>query len=320
MCCPFFQPGDGIIDLIVSDPGPSGLNLQLLDCLFFNSRSTSKEPLCVWAALDCLQLCVFLATLFAVSMIAVDCFLKIKIPLKYRATVTKRRLTVAIIISWLLSISIGLVVMFGIGHISFPFQDMSQNRTNIKVQPLAYDNRTKNNCTVLAHGCNKLNVYYENGKNAPVSADDTSLCRLFAIWGIASKNLFTGLCSLLCTALVISLYCCICCRVKKLQNRTERLTGVQTGSRKTVITTSFIVGSFLLAWGPPWILLMFPLIFAGVGLQPAERALISSTNVLQVLNATLDALIYAIRLEEIRQGYRIAFDKLKYRCFRILGI
>ena len=63
---------------------------------------------------------------------------------------------------------------------------------------------------------------------------------------------------------------------------------------------------------------MFPLIFAVDGLEPAERAFISSTDVLQVLNATLDALIYAIRLEEIRQSYRIAFYKLKYRCFRIL--
>ena len=41
----FPQPGDGILDLIVSAPVPSGLDLQLLDCLFFNSRSTSEGPL-----------------------------------------------------------------------------------------------------------------------------------------------------------------------------------------------------------------------------------------------------------------------------------
>ena len=285
----------------------------------FNSRSTSEGPLCVWAALDCLQLCVFLATLFSVSMIAVDCFLKIRIPLKYRAIVTKERLTVAIITSWLFSFAIGLVIMFGIGHVILPWEDMSQNRTTVKETPLGYDNSTRNNSIALPYGSKTSDVDFENGTNASVSADGNTFCRMFAIWGLGSKSLSTGLCSLLCTALMISLYCCVCCRVRILRQRTERLTGVQTNTRKTVITTSCIVGSFLLAWGPPsWILLMIPLVIASDILQPAERALISSTYVLQVLNATLDALIYAIRLDEIRQSYRIAFEKLKIkcRCFR----
>ena len=72
--------------------------------------------------------------------------------------------------------------MFGIGDMILPWDDMSQNRTN----------RTKNNCTMLPYGCNNLNVYSENSTNAPVSADDTSLCRMFAIWGLASKIFLPG--------------------------------------------------------------------------------------------------------------------------------
>ena len=112
---------------------------------------------------------------------------------------------------------------------------------------------------------------------------------------------------------MISLYCCICCRVKHLQHRTERQTGVQTSSRKIIITSTLIVGSFLLAWGPPSWLFMFMvanLVGSGV-MPPAARALVTSVHVLQVLNATLDAIMYAIRLEEIIKSYRLAFDRLK---------
>ena len=41
-----------------------------------SQRSASKETQCVRAVIDCLQLVVLLATLFAVIVIAVDCFLK----------------------------------------------------------------------------------------------------------------------------------------------------------------------------------------------------------------------------------------------------
>ena len=83
----------------------------------FSQSSASKETQCVWAVIDCFQLTVFLATLFAVIMIAVDCFLKTKIPLTYRVTVTKKRIKVAIILSWLLSFAICLMAIFGVGSI-----------------------------------------------------------------------------------------------------------------------------------------------------------------------------------------------------------
>ena len=74
-------------------------------------------------------------------MIAVDCFLKIKIPLKYRVKVTKRRLKVAIITSWLLSFAIGLVVVFGVGFI--PWKEQPNNRANVIAQAFVYTNYTE---------------------------------------------------------------------------------------------------------------------------------------------------------------------------------
>ena len=256
---------------------------------------------------------MFLATLFAVSMIAVDCFLKTKIPLKYRVTVTKRRLKVAMIISWLLCFAISLVFVFGVGFVLW--NELSKNSTNGYVKSLMNDNITINNWVVSSYGSNNSYVDFQNGTQASaVPAFDKSLCEIFVGWSLTSKGFLTGLCSLLSTALMISLYCCICCRVKRLQNRTERQTGVQTISRKTIITTSLIVGSFLLAWGPPsWIFLMILFMVRSPSMRPAVRALVTSAHVLQVLNATLDALIYAMRLGEIRKGYRLAFDKLKRR-------
>ena len=163
-----------------------------------------------------------------------------KIPLKYRATITKERLTVAIIISWFLSFAIGLVVIFGVG---FEFwQPTYKNRVYVYDPSLPTANRTNNNSIVSPYGINDPSVNVQNGTLVPIAP--TSLCQILAALGLDSKGLITALCSLLCTTLMISSYSCVCCRVKRLQNRTGRLTGVQTSSRKTIITTSFIVGSF----------------------------------------------------------------------------
>ena len=43
LCCPSFQKGDGILDLILSFFGPSGLKLQLLNCLFIISDPRWKD-------------------------------------------------------------------------------------------------------------------------------------------------------------------------------------------------------------------------------------------------------------------------------------
>ena len=279
--------------------------------LLFFCRSVSKGSECVWAVLDCLQLIVFLATLSAVSMIAVDCFLKTKIPLRYRVAVTKKRLKVAIITSWWLSFAIGLVVVFGVGPVLWT--EGPKNRANVDVKILKDDNNTATSSFDAPYESDKSYKDFGNETLASfVHPLDMSLCEMFAGWSLESKGILTGLCSLLCTTLMIIVYCCICCRVKGLQQRTERQTGVQTSSRKTVITTSLIVGSFLLAWGPPsWLLLMIPFAIGTGSMRPAARALVTSAHVLQVLNATLDALIYAMRLEEIRKSYRLAFHKLK---------
>ena len=55
---------------------------------------------------------MFLATLFAVPMIAFDCFLKTTTPLKYRITVTRKRYNVAMITTWFLSFVVGFGFIF----------------------------------------------------------------------------------------------------------------------------------------------------------------------------------------------------------------
>ena len=278
--------------------------------LLFFCRYVSKGSQCVKVVLDCLQLIVFLATLSAVSMIAVDCFLKTKIPLRYRVTVTKKRLKVAIITSWLLSFATGLVVVFGIGLVLL--KEGPKNRANVDVKISKDDNNTETSSFDAPYESDNSNKDFGNETLASfVHLFD--MCEMFAGWSLEFKGLLVGLCSLLCTTLIIIVYCCICCRVKGLQHRTERQPGVQPSSRKTVITTSLIVGSFLLAWGPSWLLLMIPFVIGSGSMRSSARALVTSAHVLQVLNATLDAVIYAMRLEEIRKSYRLAFHKLKCR-------
>ena len=139
---------------------------------------------------------------------------------------------------------------------------MSKNMTDFYVPALMTDNVTEIYSFLTVYGYNRSNVAFENGNLAPeFPAVDILLCELFAGWGLVSKGILTGFCSLLCTSLMIILYCCICCRVHRLQRRRKRQIGVQTSTRRTLITTALIVGTFLLAWGPPsWLLLMVPLI------------------------------------------------------------
>ena len=123
------------------------------------------------------------------------------------------------------------MVVFGVGYIFW--RDLSKYRTRVNVSKLSHDNITNNNSFVSPDGSNKSDVNFENGNiSSVVPAFDRSLCKIFVGWSLESKGFVTGLCSLICTILMISLYCCICCRVKRLNHRTERQTGIQTSSRK----------------------------------------------------------------------------------------
>ena len=239
-------------------------------------------------------------------MIAVDCFLKTTTPLEYRITVTRKRLNVSIIITWFLSFAIGVGFVFGLALTDW------ESALNYRTS-LLNDSTTNDGSIVASYENNVSAVDFANVTLESYDSElEFSLCGVLEFKSFDYKLFLTGLCSLLCTTLMITLYCCICCRVRGQQRSTERHTGVQRSSRKLIITTLLIVGSFLLAWAPiSWILLVVIFIISIESPLRAARVLLTSAHVLQVLNATLDALIYAIRLEEIRQRYRIVFNKLK---------
>ena len=330
---------------------------------FFDGRLAPREAMgayCVWATNDCFQFFTFLATLFSVIMIAVDCFLKTKFPLRYRTLLTPKRVNIAIGLSWILAFAISAMTIFVQAY--FDYVDLrnksdeskykfdeskyefnvskyenfntsmliTNNVTDLPFSLFAFvDNNHKNseNNTVtnvfLSKDHNIFSEWNINSKRSVRSFENGTqdivflseyFCESLSQWGSESKSFLTGICSLICFILMMFLYCCIYCGARNLQRRTERRTGIQRNTRKTLVTTILIVLTFFFAWGP---VIVIPAIFDDTGhvYRPAERAIHSSLYILQVLNATLDALIYAIRLEEIRKRYTLVIWKLKCGCF-----
>ncbi len=58
-------------------------------------------------------------SLYSVSLLSIDRFLFIKKPLRYHKIVTIKKVTPAILVTWVISISIGLPPLFGVGQINY---------------------------------------------------------------------------------------------------------------------------------------------------------------------------------------------------------
>ena len=113
-----------ILSLAMADLCLCLSDLFMLGTYAFNKYSYGdvgqiREGLCVWAFNDCLQFMAFLATLFSVIMIAVDCFLKTKIPLRYRVIVTKKRINIVVSLSWISAFVISMLACFWVWYIAW---------------------------------------------------------------------------------------------------------------------------------------------------------------------------------------------------------
>ena len=78
-------------------------------------------------------------------------------------------------------------------------------------------------------------------------------------------------------------------------------------NKKAIVTTSLIIGSFMLCWIPMSVYEIVVFIFYDY--YPLDRALLL-VDMLMLMNTLCDPIIYGLRLPVVRHGYRIMFRKL----------
>ena len=276
--------------------------------------SEAEGSPCVWAINDGIQFFAFLATLFSVMLIAVDCYLKTKVPLRYKVIVTKNRIRIAVCVSWILAFLMSSVTLFGLGFLEW--QTIARNLGHSSTTLNTTDSTTEMYSN--SKGSMSNNSQFKNSLSNTMPHMRLSLCDAMLEWAFL-KNLIVALCSMLCTVVMIVLYCLVCCGARNLQHRREKQTGVHRSIKKTLLTTILIVGTFAFCWGP---VSAFMILLAALGFvdetRPSVKAFLSSSSILQILNASLDALIYAIRLDDIRTRYTFLCNKLKCKCRNVM--
>lgn len=98
-----------IVSLAVADVAVGALVIPL--AILINIGPETYFHTCLMVA--CPVLILTQSSILALLAIAVDRYLRVKIPLRYKAVVTPRRAAVAIAGCWILSLVVGLTPMFG---------------------------------------------------------------------------------------------------------------------------------------------------------------------------------------------------------------
>ena len=93
-------------------------------------------------------------------------------------------------------------------------------------------------------------------------------------------------------------------------------------NNKAIVTTLLIVGTFMVGWVPYSVLKMLQIFFSGKTIHISEETVeyVWFTTImckaLIMLNSLCDAIIYALRLDIVKQGYIVLFRKLCRKCQR----
>ena len=106
-------------------------------------------------------------------------------------------------------------------------------------------------------------------------------------------------------------YCRMCCEICQLSKRSYRMTGHGISQRKSSITTCFIILSFLICWLPGSFILSMFAYFPGSDNGVASVGMANTMFILQVVNAIIDPVLYALRLPEVRHCYRDIFKSCR---------
>ena len=109
--------------------------------------------------------------------------------------------------------------------------------------------------------------------------------------------------TILCLFILIFSYCRMCLEIRKLSNRSYRMTGHTISQRKALITTFFIVFSFLLCWLPASLWHTVASFRDGPVFFDSRISVKTVLFLLQSVNKIIDPILSAFRLPEVRCCY-----------------
>ena len=329
---------------------------------FILPRYYISTKVCVISFYKAFQAAGFLVTLFAVAFIAVNNYVMVLKPLRYRMIITRRLVKRSVIMVWILSFSTSvlIVVLPGLSNERSQIVERYLNRFKIDNDTrvgnvahnktmLTYTQHYIYNNTLFTHTekhvynktlltqtekyenpINEVNILSEHTSHSSnIDGFELRNSELIALWNrLESSNStdvtfceqmalsysmpeFTYIMSFLgvlfCIILLIIVYSRICCEISALSRRSQEMTGQRLRQRKTTVTTFLIVFSFIMCWFPGSMLYFA---FGDTISDPRNLSFSRTIFILQLVNTIFDAMLYALRLPEVR----VCFGKLTARC------
>ena len=342
---------------------------------FILPRYYFATKVCVISFYKAFQAAGFLVTLFAVAFIAVNNYVMVLKPLRYRMIITRRLVKRSVIMFWILSFSTSVLIVVlpvlskersqiverylnsfkiyndtRVGNVAHNktiltyTQDYINNNTLLTRKEkyvhsntlLTHTEKYVYNKTLLTQTekyenlINEVNILSENTSHSSnIDGFKSRNSELIALWNrlesfnstdftfceqmVLSYSMpeFTYILSFLgvlfCIILLIIVYSRICCEISALSRRSQEMTGHRLRQRKTTMTTFLIVFSFILCWLPG------SMLYFAFGDSISDPSILSFSRtmfILQLVNTIFDAMLYALRLPEVR----VCFGKLKAWC------
>lgn len=247
-----------------------GINLDFYGCLF----------------LACFVLVLTQSSIFSLLAIAIDRYLAVKIPLRYKELMTGKTAREIIAILWILSFVIGLIPFFGwnMKHLACNISSEADNATNDYPEGLRGGGDLLWSC--------KLGCFFE-----------TVVDMRYMVY----FNFFV--CVLLPLLIMLGIYMKIFTVARK-QLRQIELKCVGNGDHhhgllqreiRAAKSLSIIVGLFALCWLPVHILNCLTLFYGKMGMP---EIVMYVAIILSHANSAVNPIIYAYRIQDFRNTFR----------------
>ena len=257
---------------------------------------------CPYVVLRAVLMTAKCSSLFNLICLALDHYCAIVQSLHYPTLMTKARTRKMIISLWLLSFLFGFSDFYT-NIISSPARGQSSNLTTIVANFNDSFSSSSSSSSSVAHQENRPQRLQSQFHYFCFKVYRSLYDPEFLIFGLT-----------IVFAIIISfLYACIYRKIRNFQAVDNKRRNYTRGKRRGLVTTTLIIGTFLLCWLPYCLFNMIIMLLMMTNTETAVRYLAVLNRVdyymydLLLLNTLCDPLIYATRMREVQNGYRKIF-------------
>ncbi|XP_013395986.1 adenosine receptor A2b [Lingula anatina] len=263
-----------LINLAVSDLVVVALTLVSSAIYLMNLKEVFpkfSEAMCIARIFSEVSFICLLAPLLATSGLVINQYLAVTRLLKYKSTVTRKRVYHYITFTWGLTIAVGILL-----HVTAVA--LQQNNPQ--------DDETPSNLTVT------LCKVYD-------SSDDV----YYQLSAYTYSVLFLAI-----TLIVSSFYCKTCTAVQREMADVEVNRRHSSVERKVNVTIALLFGTIILFWLPGIADGLVTIVYFSKNQQCTACMIFhQTTNLWFFANSVFDPLIYGVRLPQVREGYHALY-------------